>query len=274
VTEISSDHIRIWPEGNMTATKNVFSGLNNSYGIFATINDDIYIDNGANGRVGKWTLNATNSVIAMYVKDTCFTVFVDIYENLYCVLGNYHRILKKSFNDTANISTIIAGTGVAGNESDMLHTPKGIFVDTKLNLYVADYINDRIQLFKDGQLNATTVAGSGAPETITLSYPAAVMLDADEYMFIADSHNNRIIGSGPNGFRCLVGCSGVNGSGSNQLNYPRSFSFDSYGNIFVVDESNYRIQKFFLATNSCGKCLNISLIQCSAIIRYLSYIQL
>ncbi|CAF4342654.1 unnamed protein product, partial [Adineta steineri] len=46
--------------------------------------------------------------------------------------------------------------------------------------------------------------------------------------FIADYFNNRIVGSGPNGFRCLVGCSTVAGSASNQLYYPSSLSFDSY----------------------------------------------
>ena len=30
-------------------------------------------------------------------------------------------------------------------------------------------------------------------------------------------------------------------------------SFDSYGNILVVDNSNARIQKFVLKTNSSGK---------------------
>jgi hypothetical protein len=45
----------------------------------------------------------------------------------------------------------------------------------------------------------------------------------------------------------------MNGSAANQLSMPRHLSFDSYGNIFVVDGYNNRIQKFLLATNSCGK---------------------
>lgn len=79
------------------------------------------------------------------------------------------------------------------------------------------------------------------------------MIDADGYLFIADSMNNRIVGSGPNGYQCIVGCSGMSGNASNQLDGPRNLAFDSNGNLFVVDTFNNRIQKFMLATNSCGK---------------------
>ncbi len=107
-------------------------------------------------------------------------------------------------------------------------------------------------MFPLGQMNAITVAGNGAPGTITLYCPNAIAFDANGYLFIGDSYNHRIIGSGPYGFRCLFGCSGV-GSGSHQLYYPRQMSFDSYGNLFVADQYNYRIQKFILASNSCSE---------------------
>jgi DNA-binding beta-propeller fold protein YncE len=126
-------------------------------------------------------------------------------------------------------------------------------VDIKFNLYVADCGNNRIQLFQFDQLNGTTVPIIGTTETITLSCPTGLVLDGDGYLFITDYNNNRIVGSGTNGFRCIAGCTGSNGSASNQLYYPRGLSFDSYGNIYVVDGYNNRIQKFFLATNSCGK---------------------
>jgi hypothetical protein len=68
-----------------------------------------------------------------------------------------------------------------------------------------------------------------------------------------DSGNHRIVKSGLNGFQCLAGCSGFSGLASNQLNGPWSLSFDSYGNIFVTDQGNNRIQKFILSINSSGK---------------------
>lgn len=102
-------------------------------------------------------------------------------------------------------------------------------------------------------MNATTVAGRQAPETITHRYPTDVVLDVDGYLFIVDSGNNRIVGSGSTGFRCIVGCSGTGGLGSNQLYIPQIMAFDSYGKIYITDCGNNRTQKFLLATNSCGK---------------------
>jgi hypothetical protein len=58
--------------------------------------------------------------------------------------------------------------------------------------------------------------------------------------------NNRIVRSGPNGSRCLVGCSHASGSTSDKLDLPYSSSSDSYGNMFVTDYDNNRIQKFIL----------------------------
>ena len=131
--------------------------------------------------------------------------------------------------------------------------PRGIFVATNFDLYVADACNDRIQLFKSEEVNAITVAGSGAPTTIQLNYPTAVMLDGDGYLFIADSNNVRIIGSGPYGFRCVIGCTGGYGSASNQLSFLQSMAFDSYGNVFIVDTYNNRVQTFRVSSHSCSK---------------------
>jgi hypothetical protein len=148
---------------------------------------------------------------------------------------------------------IVAGTGIQGSVPNQLSNPVGIFVDVNLDLYVADCGNDRVQLFQSEQSNGITVAGSQSPNpTISLRCPTGIVLDAQKYLFIVDSSNHRIVGSGPNGFRCLVGCYGQ-GSESNQLSYPSSLSFDRSGNMFVADQSNHRIQKFLLMENSFSK---------------------
>jgi hypothetical protein len=241
----------VWLEGSINVTKIISDGLYQPAGVFVTIDGDIYVDNGAsNGRVDKWGSNATNSTPVMYVSSSCFGLFIDVYDNLYCSMLNCHQVVMKSLHSSVSTSTIVAGTGCPGSASNMLNNPRGIFVDINLNLYCADWANNRIQFFIAGQLNGTTVAGNGV--SITLNAPTGIILDADGYLFILDDSDSRIVGSGPNGFRCLVGCS-TPGSASYQLQNPQGFSFDSYGNMFVTDGSNYRIQKFFLATNSCSK---------------------
>jgi DNA-binding beta-propeller fold protein YncE len=186
----------------------------------------------------------------MYVRDSCYGLFVDIEENLYCCLENTHQVIIRSFNDSINSTLIIGGNGTAGSRSDKLNQPRGIFVDSNLTLYVADCGNDRIQRFPSGQTNGLTVAITGS---ITLNCPSGVVLDADGYLFIADSGNSQIIGSGPDGFRCLIGCGTLAGPALNQIDQPAALSFDNYGNLFVADTYNNRILKFLLATNSSGK---------------------
>ncbi|CAF4138767.1 unnamed protein product, partial [Adineta steineri] len=262
VSESSLSRIQVWREGSSQPTRNISGTLNNPYTVFVTSNGDIYVDNGyANSRVDKSALNTTNSTVAMNVKGLCCGLFIDINNNLYCTMYGYHQVNTKPLNSNSSIWTIAAGTGCAGATSNTLHDPRGIFVDTDLNLYVADCTNNRVQKFLSQQVNGITLAGTGATGTISLSCPTGIALDADGYVFIADYSNNRIVGSGPNGFRCLLGCTSVAGSASNQLYYPSSLSFDSYGNMFVADRYNNRIQKFIvinatsvLATNQPNLC--------------------
>jgi hypothetical protein len=249
-----NNRIQIWLNNSTNLTKTISGNLSMPYSIFAAINGDMYIDNGINASscIAKRTSNANTSGIAMYVGQKCFGIFIDINNTLYCSMRNVHQVVARSLNSVTDILTVVAGIGCPGSSSDMLNLPSGIFVDINFDLYVADCGNDRIQLFESDPLNGTTLSIDGIAGTIPLNCPTGIVLDGDDYLYIVDSGNQRILASGPAGFLCLIGCSGTSGSASNQLNTPWSMSFDSYGNIFVTDQGNSRIQKFILATNSCG----------------------
>jgi hypothetical protein len=257
VAALTLNRVQVWLEESISPITPIVNRLSMPWSLFVTITGDIYVDNHNIGRVEKSRLGATRSITVMNVNGACYGLFVDINDNLYCSMPYQHQVIKKSLKSTTNLPTIAAGTGSSGSSSNMLNQPCGIFVDINFDLYVADYLNHRIQLFKSGQLNAKTLAGKGAPGTITLDHPSGILLDADNYLFIVDCWNHRIVGSGPNGFQCLVGCSGSRGSASNQLNGPVTLSFDSYANMFVTDRGNRRIQKFVLSMNCCSKCLKI-----------------
>ena len=254
IVDRNNNRMLMWFDGNVSSlqTRSIINTYSpNSF--FVTSEGDIYVDNGySNGRIDKWSMNATNSSIAMYITRSCNALFVDLNNTLYCSASDFHQVVVKSLDDISTTPRIIAGTGCPGSTSNMLVCPQGIFVDINFNLYVADGGNNRIQLFLPGQLNATTVVGIGAPGTITLAWPTDVILDADGYLFIVDRYNWRIVGSGPTGFRCVAGCSGTSGSASDKLYYPQTMAFDSHGNIFVVDSANNRVQKFLLNADSCG----------------------
>jgi hypothetical protein len=256
------NQILVWDEGSINPTKIISGKFWNPYSFFVTSNGDIYIDDGEkNQRVQKLISNTNTSLTVMNVDSSCSGLFVDINDNLYCSIWDYHQVVKRWLKSSAMTSTVVAGTGILGDASYELNIPIGIFIDVNLDLYVADCENDRVQLFQSGQPDGITVAGSQSLNpTISLNRPTGIVLDAQKYLIIVDNNNGRIVGSGPNGFRCLVGCFGK-GSQSNQLNFPATLSFDRSGNMFVVDESDHRIQKFDYLQNSCGKLKIVGLIE-------------
>ncbi|CAF1263940.1 unnamed protein product [Adineta steineri] len=248
-----SSIILSWPQWSSTSTSNSYSNLNNSYSLFMSMTGDIYIDNGYSyGRVDKYTFNTSNRVTVMNVNGSCYGLFIDINNNLYCSLKNLHQVVKLLLNNGTTIPIIAAGNGSAGSLSNMLNSPQGIYVDSNLNLYIADCANNRIQLVQTGQLNGVTIVGNGSSTNFILNYPTGIVLDANGYLFIVDSYNHRIVASSYYGFRCIVGCLG-GGSSASQLSFPQSMAFDSYGNIYVTDRNNSRVQQFTLQTNNCSK---------------------
>ncbi len=251
----NSSRIVVWSKGSTKPTRYISGNLAYPWSLFVTPSNDIYVSRNSSIRgVSKWTLNSSSADPIMYTCEVCTDVFVDINDTLYCSMFELHQVVTKSLNSDSNAFSIVAGTGSPGSDSNMLDYPHGIFVDINFDLYVADYNNNRIQLFRIGQLTGTTVAGNqSSPPTLILNRPTGIVLDDNKYLFIVDSNNHRIVGSGPTGFRCIVGCSGSRGSASNQLFYPQSLSFDSYGNMFVTDQSNHRIQKFILSRYACSK---------------------
>ena len=246
--------IQVWTEDSSIPTMNRSINASAPRAVFVTINRDIYVDGGNfQDRVDKWVWNATVSIPVMHKSGTCFGLFVDLMDKLYCSLEAAHQVVRRSPNEAVNNTAIVAGNGTSGFAPNMLHSPRGLFVDTNFDLYVADALNNRVQRFSSNNSNGITVAGSGAPGTITLTIPHDVKLDGNGYIYIAEHSGHRVVASGPYGFRCIIACTGTIGSAANQLNYPHGLSFDTHGNLLVTDYFNNRVQKFLLSNNSCGE---------------------
>lgn len=255
VANRQNNFVLVWFGENIYPNYTLFGNLNGPLSLFATLSGDLYVDNGGNSQVNVWPKNKNTSTLAMTISSSCYSIFVDITNSLYCSMTTNHQIAKKWLGDNGTTLTVVAGTGGCGSTANAFCYPIGVYVDHSLNMYVTDCQNNRVQMFSLGQTNAITILGTGAPGTITLNCPNAITFDANGYIFVGDRANNRIIGSGPYGYRCIFGCSQVAGSATNQLNSPRQFGFDTYGNLYVADQYNYRIQKIILASNSCSKLI-------------------
>ena len=244
-----------WSQGSTNMTSTLVSQSNYSESIFVSMSENIYIGYVSPiQEIAVCRLNSSSPIATLNTGPTCFHIFIDKNNSLYCSLNGEHQVIKRSLDSNDLQTTIVAGSNCFGFARNMLFHPNGIFVDNNFDLYVADSGNGRVQVFSVRQSNnGFTVAGWGASGTIDLHSPRDVVLDADGYLFIVDSDSHRIVGSGPDGFRCIVGCFNPHGSASHQLDGPERMAFDSHGNIYITDFNNKRIQKFLFLTNSCSK---------------------
>ncbi|CAF4644509.1 unnamed protein product, partial [Rotaria sp. Silwood2] len=125
--------------------------------------------------------------------------------------------------------TVVAGGHGQGNRLDQLDSPGYIFVDKDYSVYISDEKNHRVMKWIKGATEGIVVAGGQGKGNglAQLSGPREVL--ADQLGIVVVGGNNQ-------------------GKQSNQLYHPQDMSFDQQGNLYVVDCSNNRIQRF--KTNS------------------------
>ena len=73
-------------------------------------------------------------------------------------------------------------------------------------------------------------------------WPAGIILDREENLFVSDSALHRITIMTTEGE--FLGKWGEHGSGDGQLDRPAGIAFDAEENVYVVDTMNHRVQKF------------------------------
>ncbi|CAF1490277.1 unnamed protein product [Adineta steineri] len=223
----------VWLNNSLYPSQVISGGLSISYALFVTDYGDTYIDNGGtNHQVDKWIKSTNTFINVMNISTGCWGIFIDINNTLYCSLYSVHKIVKRWLNSIVITSVDAIDTGYPNLSPHELNSPIGIFIDVNFDIYVADCGNYRIQVFRSGQFNGTTLIGNSTTNiSITLNRPTGVVLDSNKYLFIADQLYHRIIRQGPSGFYRLLGCTG---QGSQ------------------ADRDNNRIQKFIILNNSCG----------------------
>jgi len=189
-------------------------------------------------------------------------VDVDASGNIFVADDGNHRIREVS---RTGVITTVAGTGVNGYSVDhgpaasaRLSYPRGVALDAKGNLLIADLGNDRIRRV-DANGTIATIAGSGLRGSsgdggpagaAELNGPYDVVADDDGNLYIADTQNHRIRKVDANGVITTIagtGAAGFSGDGGQaiaaQLDDPRRVAVDAAGNVYVADSDNHRIRK-------------------------------
>ena len=247
------NEVVVWNEGNSNPISTIPLPLFFFSSLFVIEKDEIYFETvHEKGRIDKWDPNFNQSFSIAKFSESCFGFFIDLNNTVYCSMRVHHKVDKVWLDGDRNATILVAGTGSPGSAVNELRSPYGIFVDTDFNLYVADSDNHRILLFQYEQKTGVVVAGNGFPGGLSLSLPTDVILDRDKVLYIADNENNRIIRVNKDQYDCIIGCSRQQGAGPDQFHKSYALRFDSYGNLYVIDEFNHRLQKFILQTDPPG----------------------
>ncbi|MGD0177052.1 MAG: NHL repeat-containing protein [Candidatus Bathyarchaeia archaeon] len=210
----------------------------------------------------------------------------DALGNLWVSDGNNNRVLmfKPPFTNGMAASLVIGHKsflwdGPATNQTG-LHGPRGVSFDGSGNLWVADYSNSRVLMFKPPfttGMAATLVIGqaiftTSAPATSQtgLKQSSGVSFDGSGNLWVADSNSNRVLVFRPpftNGMAAslVIGQINFNSGSINEggstsqtgLSFPFSLSFDLVGNLWVVDTNNNRVLMFPGSTGLSGFLLEL-----------------
>ena len=187
-------------------------------------------------------------------------VAVDAEGNLF-IADTYDQRIRK-VNSRGIITTVVGsgnegynGNGLAATNSS-LYLPAGVAVDADDNLLIADTGNNRIREETYGLLITVaggegTLGGDGGPAiNAGINQPAAVAIDGNGNLFIADRDNSRIRKVDVNDTittlagKSVVGYAGDGGVATNaELNNPYGVAVDATGNVFIADTYNQRVRK-------------------------------
>ncbi len=164
------------------------------------------------------------------------------------------RVRKISAAGTiTSVVTVLGSSGPAVQAPFFF--PGGPAVDTQGNIYVTDFLNNRVEKVTPDGMIATVAgtladgfSGDGGPATAAeLSGPVDVAVDGQGNLFIADSNNLRIRKVSPAGTITTVagnGTFGFSGDGgpatSAALGSILALTVDGQGNLYLIDSSRVR----------------------------------
>ncbi len=164
------------------------------------------------------------------------------------------------------IVTTVAGTGKEGYldgpaDSARFSSPRGICIDSKGTIFVADCWNHRIRKISPNGI-VTTFAGGGktgelvvndwkdgADTTARFDAPCGMSIDKNDNLYVADANNNCIRKITPEGYVTTVAGIGKQKGlkdgpyGSSLLNVPTELFVNDQFEVFFSDTYNHCVRK-------------------------------
>ncbi len=157
--------------------------------------------------------------------------------------------------DTVAGSDLVGDGGLA--VCAQIKEARGIVIDARGNLYVADPALHRVRRITPGGI-ISTVAGTGRPgftgdggpaDSAQLNRPYGVTVDTAGNLYIGDTYNHRVRRVDANGTIRTVAGNGRKGAvetgdaATTELMAPRNLVFDAAGNLYISEFEGHRVRR-------------------------------
>lgn len=191
--------------------------------------------------------------------------------------GNYYfgdvfnHVVRKV--NSLGIISVVAGTGVDGSAGDggqataaQLSWPVDVALDAQGNLYICDYMAQRIRKVNMTTGVITTVAGNGSSgfsgdggqaTLAQINFPTEITIDPSNNLYLTDQANDRVRKVNlTTGIITTFAGTGVAANGADgglatatPINHPYGVAADPFGNIYISVYSNHTVRKVAAGTN-------------------------
>ncbi|CAF0988623.1 unnamed protein product [Didymodactylos carnosus] len=205
-----------------------------------------------NRRVLQWFRRSTTYAKVLIEDIECCGMAMDDQGSLYISDTGRHEVRRYRSGDISG--TVVAGGHGQGRSLHQLNHPTYICIGRNQAVYVSDSWNNRVMKWeKDAKEGAIVAGGQGAGSNLTqLHCPAGIVVDRLDRVYVADYWNNRVMQWHTYRgklYRNNIAGGLIPGDGAKQLNGPEGLAFDRYGNLYVADSQNHRIQRFNIMTS-------------------------
>ncbi|CAF2873411.1 unnamed protein product [Rotaria sp. Silwood2] len=204
-------------------------------------------------------------------------IFIELKTQILYVADMSNSRIQKRYQNGVIKTAAGQSNGTSGKAANMLSGPADVFADENENIFIADWGNQRIQYWEKDAKFGKTIAGNGSQGSALneFSFPSTVFFDSkkniiggngaglnpyqlngptglyydeqNQILYISNEQSHSItqwvLGSyEPRNI--YAGIPGRPGNSAAQLFYPEGITMDKYGNLYVADTSNHRIQMF------------------------------
>ena len=155
------------------------------------------------------------------------------------------------FTRTTRAYVTTIGTGW-GTGNDQFKDPTDVAVDSAGNIYVADFVNSRVQQFNSSYVYQRTYGVTNTPyltDNDHLNSPSDVAIAPDGSMYITEDNGQRLIKLNANGTTAwIIGAAGIKfpdwPPANDRLNNPSDIALNATGQVYVADRWHNRIQVY------------------------------